>query len=146
MKLHELQPAAGSAKANWRKGRGPGSGNGKTAGKGHKGQNARSGGGVRIGFEGGQFPIYRTHPKRGFHNHFAINYAIVNVEDLNKFVDGTVGDIDMLLAAKVIRKPLDGLKVLGNGELTKKITVKAAVFSSTAKEKIEAAGGKTEVV
>ena len=146
MKLHELQPAAGSAKANWRKGRGPGSGNGKTAGKGHKGQNARSGGGVRLGFEGGQFPIYSTHPKRGFHNHFATNYAIVNVEDLNKFVDGTVVDLEMLLAARIVRKPLDGLKVLGNGELTKKLTVKAAVFSATAKEKIEAAGGKAEEV
>ena len=146
MKLHELQPAAGSAKANWRKGRGPGSGNGKTAGKGHKGQNARSGGGVRLGFEGGQFPIYRTHPKRGFHNHFATNYAIVNVEDLNRFVDGTVVDMEVLLAARVVRKPMDGLKVLGNGELTKKLTVKAAVFSATAKEKIEAAGGKVEEV
>ena len=146
MKLHELSPAAGSAKANWRKGRGPGSGNGKTAGKGHKGQNARSGGGVRPGFEGGQFPIYRQHPKRGFNNRFATNYAIVNVEDLNKFVDGTVVDLEMLLAAKVIRKPLDGLKVLGNGEITKKLTVKAAVFSATAKEKIEAVGGKVEEV
>ena len=146
MKLHELSPAEGSAKAAWRKGRGPGSGNGKTAGKGHKGQNARSGGGVRPGFEGGQFPIYRTHPKRGFKNHFAINYAIVNVADLNRFVDGTVVDLEMLMAAKVIRKPLDGLKVLGNGELTKKLTVKAAVFSATAKEKIEAAGGKVEEV
>ena len=146
MKLHELQPAEGSAKAAWRKGRGPGSGNGKTAGKGHKGQNARSGGGVRIGFEGGQFPIYRTHPKRGFHNHFATNYAIVNVEDLNKFVDGTVVDIEMLLAAKIIRKPMDGLKVLGNGELTKKLTIKAAAFSGSAKAKIEEAGGKAEVV
>ena len=146
MKLHELQPAEGSAKAAWRKGRGPGSGNGKTAGKGHKGQNARSGGGVRVGFEGGQFPIYRTHPKRGFHNHFATNYAIVNVEDLNRFADGTVVDIDVLLATKIIRKPLDGLKVLGNGEITKKLTVKAAVFSATAKEKIEAAGGKVEEV
>ena len=146
MKLHELSPAAGSAKANWRKGRGPGSGNGKTAGKGHKGQNARSGGGVRPGFEGGQFPIYRQHPKRGFVNHFATNYAIVNVEDLNRFVDGTVVDMEMLLAAKVIRKSMDGLKVLGNGEITKKLTVKAAVFSATAKEKIEAAGGKVEEV
>ena len=146
MKLHELSPAEGSAKAAWRKGRGPGSGNGKTAGKGHKGQNARSGGGVRPGFEGGQFPIYRQHPKRGFHNHFAKNYAIVNVEDLNRFVDGTVVDLDVLLAAKVVRKELDGLKVLGNGELTKKLTVKAAVFSATAKEKIEAAGGKVEEV
>ena len=146
MKLHELSPAAGSAKANWRKGRGPGSGNGKTAGKGHKGQNARSGGSVRPGFEGGQFPIYRQHPKRGFNNRFAVNYAIVNVEDLNRFVDGTVVDMDVLLAAKIIRKPMDGLKVLGNGEITKKLTVKAAVFSATAKEKIEAAGGKVEEV
>ena len=146
MKLHELSPAAGSAKDAWRKGRGPGSGNGKTAGKGHKGQNARSGGGVRPGFEGGQFPIYRQHPKRGFNNYFATNYAIVNVEDLNRFADGTVVDIDVLLATKIIRKPLDGLKVLGNGEITKKLTVKAAVFSATAKEKIEAAGGKVEEV
>ena len=147
MKLHELSPAAGSAKDAWRKGRGPGSGNGKTAGKGHKGQNARSGGGVRPGFEGGQFPIYRQHPKRGFNNaRFATEYAIVNVEDLNCFVDGTVVDMDVLLAAKIIRKPLDGLKVLGNGEITKKLTVKAAVFSATAKEKIEAAGGKVEEV
>ena len=146
MKLHELTPAAGSAKDAWRKGRGPGSGNGKTAGKGHKGQNARSGGGVRPGFEGGQFPIYRQHPKRGLNNYFATNYAIVNVEDLNRFVDGTVVDIDVLLATRIIRKPMDGLKVLGNGELTKKLTVKAAVFSATAKEKIEAAGGKVEEV
>ena len=146
MNLSELRPAEGSAKAAYRKGRGPGSGNGKTAGKGHKGQNARSGGGVRPGFEGGQFPIYRQHPKRGFHNHFAKNYAIVNVEDLNRFVDGTVVDLEVLLAAKVVRKSLDGLKVLGNGELTKKLTVKAAVFSATAKEKIEAAGGKVEEV
>lgn len=146
MKLYELSPAEGSAKAAWRKGRGTGSGNGKTAGKGHKGQNARSGGGVRPGFEGGQFPIYRQHPKRGFKNYFAKNYAIVNVEDLNKFVDETVVDIEVLLAAKIIRKPMDGLKVLGKGELTKKLTVKAAVFSGTAKEKIEAAGGKAEEV
>lgn len=146
MKLHELSPAEGSAKAAWRKGRGAGSGNGKTAGKGHKGQNARSGGGVRPGFEGGQFPIYRTHPKRGFKNHFATNYAIVNLNDLERFVEDTVVDIDVLLAAKVIRKPMDGVKVLGNGTLTKKLTVKAAAFSATAKEKIEAAGGKAEEV
>ncbi|MBR2722124.1 MAG: 50S ribosomal protein L15 [Clostridia bacterium] len=147
MKLHELSPAEGSAKSAWRKGRGPGSGNGKTAGKGHKGQNARSGGGVRPGFEGGQFPIYRQHPKRGFTNYrFATNYAIVNVETLNRFVDGTEVDLEMLLAAKIIRKPMDGLKVLGNGELTKKLTVKASVFTATAKEKIEAAGGKAEEV
>ena len=145
MKLNELSPAQGSTKAAWRKGRGPGSGNGKTAGKGHKGQNARSGGGVRPGFEGGQIPLYRKLPKRGFNNIFAKNYAIVNVEDLNRFEDGAVVDMDALLAAKIIRKPMDGVKVLGNGELTKKLTVKAAVFSATAKEKIEAAGGKTEV-
>ena len=146
MKLHELSPAEGSAKKAWRVGRGTGSGNGKTAGKGHKGQNARSGGGVRPGFEGGQLPLYRKLPKRGFNNKFATNYAIVNVSALERFDNGSVVDIDTLLAAKIIRKPMDGLKVLGNGELTKKITVKAAVFSSTAKEKIEAAGGKTEVV
>ena len=146
MKLNELSPAQGSAKAAWRKGRGPGSGNGKTAGKGHKGQNARSGGGVRPGFEGGQLPLYRKLPKRGFNNKFAVNYAIVNVAALNKFEDGAVVDMDALLAAKIVRKPLDGLKVLGNGELTKKLTVKATVFSATAKEKIEAVGGKTEEV
>ena len=146
MKLNELSPAYGSAKAAWRKGRGPGSGNGQTAGKGHKGQNARSGGGVRPGFEGGQLPLYRKLPKRGFNNRFAVNYAIVNVAALNKFEDGAVVDMDALVAAKIVRKPLDGLKVLGNGELTKKLTVKATVFSATAKEKIEAAGGKTEEV
>ena len=146
MKLNELSPAQGSAKAAWRKGRGPGSGNGKTAGKGHKGQNARSGGGVRPGFEGGQLPLYRKLPKRGFNNRFAVNYAIVNVAALNKFEDGAVVDMDALVAAKIVRKPLDGLKVLGNGELTKKLTVKATVFSATAKEKIEAVGGKTEEV
>lgn len=146
MKLHELSPAEGSAKSAWRVGRGPGSGNGKTSGKGHKGQNARSGGGVRPGFEGGQFPIYRTHPKRGFHNKFATNYVTVNVEDLNRFADGAVVDLDVLLAAKAVRKSLDGLKVLGGGELKKKLTVKAASFTATAKEKIEAAGGKAEEV
>ena len=146
MKLHELSPAEGSAKAAWRKGRGVGSGNGKTAGKGHKGQNARSGGGVRIGFEGGQLPLYRKLPKRGFHNKFATVYAVVNVEALNVFEDGAVVDLDALLAKKIVRKANDGLKVLGNGELTKKLTVKANVFSATAKEKIEAAGGKTEEV
>ena len=146
MKLHELSPAEGSVKARFRKGRGAGSGNGKTAGKGHKGQNARSGGGVRPGFEGGQLPLYRKLPKRGFKNHFATNYAIVNVSDLNKFEDGAVVDINTLLAERIIRKPMDGLKVLGNGELTKKITVKATVFSATAKEKITAAGGQAEEV
>ena len=146
MKLNELKPAEGSVKAAWRKGRGPGSGNGKTAGKGHKGQNARSGGGVRPGFEGGQLPLYRKLPKRGFKNRFAVNYSIVNVAALNKFEDGAVVDLEALVAAKLVRKPLDGLKVLGNGELTKKLTVKATVFSATAKEKIEAAGGKIEEV
>ena len=146
MKLNELSPAQGSAKAGYRKGRGPGSGNGKTAGKGHKGQNARSGGGVRPGFEGGQLPLYRKLPKRGFKNRFAVNYSIVNVAALNKFEDGAVVDLEALIAKKIVRKPLDGLKVLGNGELTKKLTVKATVFSATAKEKIEAAGGKTEEV
>ena len=146
MKLNELSPAQGSAKAAWRKGRGPGSGNGKTAGKGHKGQNARSGGGVRPGFEGGQLPLYRKLPKRGFNNRFAVNYAIVNVAALNKFEDGAVVDMDALVAAKIVRKPLDGLKVLGNGTLEKKLTVKATIFSAVAKEKIEAAGGKTEEV
>ena len=146
MKLHELSPAEGSAKAAWRKGRGPGSGNGKTAGKGHKGQNARSGGGVRPGFEGGQLPLYRKLPKRGFNNYrFAKVYAIVNVAALNVFEDGAVVDAAALLEKKIIRKELDGLKVLGNGELTKKLTVKASVFSASAKEKIEAAGGKIEV-
>ena len=140
MKLHELSPAEGSAKAAWRKGRGVGSGNGKTAGKGHKGQNARSGGGVRPGFEGGQLPLYRKLPKRGFHNKFATVYAVVNVEALNQFEDGAVVDLDALLAKKIVRKANDGLKVLGNGELTKKLTVKANVFSATAKEKIEASG------
>ncbi|MBQ9131808.1 MAG: 50S ribosomal protein L15 [Clostridia bacterium] len=147
MKLHELSPAEGSAKAAWRKGRGPGSGNGKTAGKGHKGQNARSGGGVRPGFEGGQLPLYRKLPKRGFNNSkFAKVYAIVNVEALNVFEDGAVIDLEALLAKKIVRKAGDGLKVLGNGELTKKVTVKATIFSASAKEKIEAAGGKIEVV
>ena len=146
MKLNELSPAVGSAKDAYRRGRGPGSGNGKTAGKGHKGQNARSGGGVRPGFEGGQLPLYRKLPKRGFKNRFAVNYAIVNVAALNKFEDGATVDLDALLAAKIVRKELDGLKVLGDGELTKKLTVKATVFSATAKEKIEAAGGKIEEV
>ena len=146
MKLNELSPAQGSAKAGYRKGRGPGSGNGKTAGKGHKGQNARSGGGVRPGFEGGQLPLYRKLPKRGFKNRFAVNYSIVNVEALNRFENGAIVDLEALKAAKLVRKELDGVKILGNGELTKTLTVKATVFSATAKEKIEAAGGKIEEV
>ena len=146
MKLNELSPAQGSAKAAWRKGRGPGSGNGKTAGKGHKGQNARSGGGVRPGFEGGQLPLYRKLPKRGFNNRFAVHYAIVNVSALNVFENGAVVDMEALKAAKLVRKELDGVKILGEGELTKALTVKATVFSASAKEKIEAAGGKIEEV
>ncbi len=147
MKLNELQPAEGSVKASFRKGRGPGSGNGKTAGKGHKGQNARSGGGVRPGFEGGQLPLYRKLPKRGFHNKFSTVYAIVNVDILeHKFNDGDVVNMETLLARKIIRKPYDGLKVLGEGELTKKLTVQATVFSAAAKEKITAVGGQAEEV
>ena len=146
MKLHELSPVEGSVKAPYRKGRGAGSGNGKTAGKGHKGQNARSGGGVRPGFEGGQIPLYRRLPKRGFHNMFAKEFAIINVDALNAFDNDAVIDINTLLAEGIIRKELDGLKVLGNGELTKKLTVKATVFTAAAKEKIEAAGGKAEVI
>ena len=147
MKLHELSPAEGSTRENFRKGRGAGSGNGKTAGKGHKGQNARSGGGVRPGFEGGQLPLYRKLPKRGFNNfRFGKVYAIVNVQTLNKFEDGSVVDAAALLNAGVINVVNDGIKVLGEGEITKKLTVKAAVFSASAKEKIEAVGGKTEVV
>ena len=147
MKLHELSPAEGSVKENFRKGRGAGSGNGKTAGKGHKGQNARSGGGVRPGFEGGQLPLYRKLPKRGFNNYrFAKKYAVINVNALNKFDDGEVVDCATLLSKGIIDTVFDGVKVLGEGEITKKLTVKAAVFSASAKEKIEAVGGKTEVV
>ena len=146
MKLHELSPAAGSTKPNFRKGRGAGSGNGKTAGKGHKGQNARSGGGVRPGFEGGQLPLYRKLPKRGFYNRFAKEYSVVNVEALNKFEDGAVVDLATLAQAGVVSQPKSALKILGKGELAKKLTVKAAVFSASAKEKIEAAGGKIEEV
>ena len=148
MKLHELSPAEGSTKERFRKGRGAGSGNGKTAGKGHKGQNARSGGGVRPGFEGGQLPLYRKLPKRGFNNaRFGKQYAVVNICYLNeKFGDGEVVDSAALLAKGIIDSVKDGVKILGEGELTKKLTVKAAVFSASAKEKIEAVGGKTEVV
>ena len=146
MKLHELTPAAGSVTPAWRKGRGPGSGNGKTAGKGHKGQNARSGGGVRPGFEGGQIPLYRKLPKRGFKNRFAKEYTTVNLSAFDRFEDGAVIDYEILVAAGLARKADDGLKVLGNGEVTKKFTVRAAAFTATAKEKIEAVGGKCEVV
>ena len=146
MKIHELTPAADSNKAVKRIGRGHGSGNGKTAGKGHKGQNARSGGGVRIGFEGGQMPLARRIPKRGFNNIFATKYAVVNVSDLNQFKDGTVVDTELLKASGLVKKVYDGVKILGNGELTAKLTVKAAKFSQSAVEKIEKAGGKTEVM
>ena len=146
MKLFELSPAPGSTKSKYRKGRVIGSGNGKTAGKGHKGQNARSGGGVRPGFEGGQLPIYRRLPKRGFTNHFAKHYAIINVGDLEIFENGTEVTLEMLVENRIIRKELDGLKVLGDGELTKSLTVKAKIFSASAKDKIVAAGGKAEEV
>ena len=148
MKLHELSPAEGSVTKGFRKGRGPGSGNGKTAGKGHKGQNARSGGGVRPGFEGGQLPLYRKLPKRGFKNAlFTKVYSVINVESLQKFNDGDVVDSAALLEKGILSTvEKNGVKVLGEGNLTKKLTVKAAVFSACAKEKIEAVGGKTEVV
>ncbi len=146
MKLHELSPAEGSAKAVFRKGRGTGSGNGKTAGKGHKGQNARSGGGVRVGFEGGQFPLYRQLPKRGFKNKFATVYAIVNVGSLNVFEDGAVVNAETLVKMGLVKKLYDGVKVLGNGELTKKLTVQVSAISKTADEKIKALGGTVEVI
>jgi large subunit ribosomal protein L15 len=146
MKLFELSPAEGSTKVAKRKGRGAGSGNGKTGGRGHKGQKARSGGGVRPGFEGGQMPIYRRLPKRGFNNIFAKTYSYVNVSDLNKFEDGSVVTDIELLKAGLIGNVCDGVKILGNGELTKKLTVKAAKFTASAKEKIEAAGGQAEVM
>ncbi len=146
MKLHELSPAPGSTKEAFRKGRGHGSGSGKTAGKGHKGQNARSGGGVRPGFEGGQMPLARRLPKRGFNNIFATKYGTINVSDLDKFEDGAVVDAAAIKEAGLLKKTLDGVKVLGNGEVTKKLTVKATAFSDSAKEKIEKAGGKAEVI
>ena len=146
MKLNELSPAPGSKTEGKRKGRGAGTGNGKTAGRGHKGQNARSGGGVRPGFEGGQMPIYRRLPKRGFNNIFAKKYTEINVSDLNKFEDGAVVDAALLKEAGVISKILDGVVVLGRGEITKKITVKAARVTAGAAQKIEAAGGKVEVI
>lgn len=145
MKLNELQNL--NATARKRVGRGPGSGTGKTSGKGHKGQNARSGGGVRPGFEGGQLPLFRRLGKRGFNNaRFRTVYASINVSDLNRFEDGTVVTPELLFETGMIKKQLDGIKVLGAGELTKKLTVKATAFSKTAKEKIEKNGGKTEVI
>ena len=145
MKLHELKASAGARKAVTRKGRGAGSGNGKTAGFGHKGQKARSGV-KKAGFEGGQMPLQRRLPKRGFNNIFAKEYAIVNVSDLNQFTEGTVVDAELLIAAGLIKKACDGVKVLGDGELTTKLTVKAAKFTKSAAEKIEKAGGKAEVM
>lgn len=146
MKLSELTPAYGSVSEVKRKGRGPGSGNGKTAGKGHKGQKARSGSSMRPGFEGGQMPLARRLPKRGFNNIFAKQYAVLNVSALNRFDDGAVVNFQVLKDAGVVSKALDGLKILGRGEITKRLTVQAALFTGSAKEKIEAAGGKAEVV
>ena len=147
MKLHELAPAAGSNRPSKRIGRGPASGQGKTAGKGHKGQKARAGSGPRPGFEGGQMPLQRRIPKRGFNNIFAKEIAIVNVSAIaDKFEDGAVVDAQALLDAGILSKCRYGVKILGRGEVTKKLTVKASAFSESAKEKIEAAGGKAEVV
>ena len=146
MKLNDLSPAAGSTAKAWRKGRGIGSGNGKTGGRGHKGQKARSGGGVRVGFEGGQMPLARRIPKRVFNNIFAKPLDAINVSMLNKFEDGAVVDAEALKAAGIVSHIQYGVKVLGNGELTRKLTVKASAFSESAKAKIEAAGGKAEVI
>ena len=147
MNLHDLSPMEGSKKARKRIGRGPASGQGKTAGKGHKGQKARSGGTIRAGFEGGQMPLQRRVPKRGFTNIFRTEYATVNVADLEaRFDDGAVVDIEAIVASGLVKKTLDGVKVLGNGNITKKLDVKANAFSESAKAKIEAAGGKAEVV
>ncbi|MBN1778063.1 MAG: 50S ribosomal protein L15 [Clostridiales bacterium] len=145
MKLHELQPAAGSTTSPKRLGRGTGSGLGKTSGKGHKGQNARSGGGVRPGFEGGQMPLTRRVPKKGFTNIFSTEYATVNVGKLDIFKNGSVVTAEKLREAGLIKKTMAGVKILGGGELTKKLTVKAAKFSKSAVEKIETLGGKAEV-
>ena len=146
MKLESLSPAEGSRRDVKRIGRGHGSGNGKTAGKGHKGQKARAGRGLRPGFEGGQMPLQRRLPKRGFNNIFATNYAVVNVDQLNAFKNGDVVDAEALVKAGLVKKTLDGIKVLGNGNIEKALTVKAAAFSESAKQKIEAAGGKAEVI
>ena len=146
MRLEELTPAPGARTPRFRKGRGIGSGNGKTAGKGHKGQKARSGGGVRPGFEGGQMPLYRRIPKRGFTNIFGKEYSEINVATLNKFEDGAEVTPELLKASGILKNLKDGVSVMGNGELTKKLTVKANRFTKTAKEKIEAAGGKAEVI
>ena len=146
MYINDLSPVPGSTHVDKRKGRGHATGNGKTAGRGHKGQKARSGGGTRIGFEGGQMPMTRTTPKRGFNNIFAKPLEAVNVSALDKFEDGATVDAQAMIIAGVLSKCENGVKILGNGEITKKLTVKAAAFSETAKQKIEAAGGKAEVV
>ncbi|CEG25273.1 50S ribosomal protein L15 [Bacillus sp. B-jedd] len=146
MKLHELKPAEGSRKERKRLGRGIGSGQGKTAGKGHKGQNARSGGGVRLGFEGGQTPLFRRLPKRGFTNINRKEYAIVNLDALNSFEDGTEVTPELLIEAGLVKNEKAGIKILAKGNVEKKLTVKAHKFSSAAKEAIEAAGGNTEVI
>ena len=146
MELHELAPIAGSTQVGKRKGRGTGTGNGKTAGRGHKGQKARSGGKIRVGFEGGQMPLARRIPKRGFNNIFATKYVTIKVSDLEKFEAGATVDTEALLKAGIISKTLDGVKVLGNGELTKAVNVKVAAYTASAKEKIEKAGGKAEVI
>lgn len=146
MKLHELSPAPGARKSRTRKGRGLGSGLGKTAGRGMKGQNSRSGGGVRTGFEGGQMPLYRRLPKRGFKNIFANEYAEVNVSQLNRFEDGATVDPVALIESGILKNVRDGVRVLGNGELTKQLTVRANGFTKTAESKITAAGGKVEVI
>lgn len=146
MKLYDLKPAEGSTSNSFRRGRGHGSGNGKTAGKGHKGQNARSGGGVRPGFEGGQMPLYRRIPKRGFKCINSKDIVAINIDLLNVFEDGTVVDIAALKSKGLVSNPKDGVKILGNGEITKKLTVQVNAFSASAKEKIEAAGGKAEVI
>ena len=146
MRIHELKKPEGSTKAPKRIGRGQGTGQGTTAGRGMNGQNSRSGGGVRLGFEGGQMPLYRRLPKRGFNNKWAKEYAEVNVKDLNRFDEGATVDAAALIEKGIVKKALDGVKVLGNGELQKKLTVKAAKFSKSAAEKIEKAGGKAEVI
>ena len=146
MKLHELSPAPGSVRDVKRIGRGHGSGNGKTAGKGHKGQKARAGRGIRAGFEGGQMPLHRRIPKRGFNNIFATPYTIINVASLNRFEDGAVVNAEALLNAGIIKKAPYGVKILGNGKIEKSLTVQVAAFSESAKAKIEAAGGKAEVI
>ncbi len=146
MKLHELEATQGSRNKNFRVGRGVGSGNGKTSGRGQKGQNARTSGGVRLGFEGGQMPIYRRLPKRGFNNINHNEYAIVNIASLNKFKEGTVVTPALLVESGLVRKEFDGVKILGNGELTVKLTVQANKFSKSAVEAIEKAGGKAEVI